>query len=313
MEIKQSYKPVLNKFASGEVVTFYEVPPRDAQSILENYESRKLIELGGRKTDIYELSNGYILQVIIINETIRHAILFTSIEEREIYYNLQSNSIVFKPESIRYFQGENRIYEYKYITKREAADFLQKYNAQLEEEMELTSGEQRKVYSFEDTPHMLLDIYQEEFLLFDSRFIYQEYRKYKADEIAAINIYGKDFADHIDVLVEQLSNSLQISKEVLNNSLESLLIIDQQLAKENLDDLFFINNLLGLSAYLGEVMIHNIRGKWGFEEEYPHYPVVITERGYRIPIIIAVRNAINPDSEEKIPSMEMIFSRYKRM
>jgi len=312
VEIKQSYKLILNTFANGKIITFYEIPPEEAQNILENYKSKKLMELGERKTDVYELRGGYILQVIVINEIIKHAILFTTIEDRETYYELQRNVIEFKPEPIRYFKGEDGVYHYKYIIKTEALSFLQRHNAQLENEMELTSGEKRKEYSFKDTSHILIDIYQEEFLLFDSRFLYQAYRKYKADEIAAINIYGRYFTEYIDSLIQELSENLQISKKILNGSLESLSTLDQQLAKENLNDLFFINNFLGLSAYLGEVMVQNMRCRWGFEEEYPHYPTVITERGYRIPIMIAVRNAINPDSDEKIPSLEMIYSRYKR-
>jgi len=307
MEIKNTYKEISANLSSGDNIIFYQISVEEALRLVDLYEGSIKDELSSRMLDIIELNNGYILEVSK-RRRVKHSVLFKSIEERESYLNSTMSPI----SQIRYFRGASQIQRYLSLTKQEAENFLKTNSTQLRNEANLTSGEQRKVYSFKDASYILLDQHQEEFLLFDSHLLYQEYCTYKADEIAAINIYGKGFENHIDKLIKQLSDNLQISEEVLNYSLESLSTIDQQLAKENLNDLFYINNLLGLSAYLGEVIIRNIGGRWGFEEEYPNYPIVITERGYRIPIMITVRDAINPDSDEKIPSMEIVYSRYKK-
>lgn len=96
------------------------------------------------------------------------------------------------------------------------------------------------------------------------------------------NIYGKDFPNYVDDLINDLNLQLKVPNKVLNLTEKSLFELDKYLYANVISDEFSNRVFLLLLAYIGKVFIKNYGGEWEMEynEKYNTWsPNIITNNG----------------------------------
>jgi hypothetical protein len=76
---------------------------------------------------------------------------------------------------------------------------------------------------------------------------------------------GKDFVNRVPVLIDQLSELLGISRNELNCSFDSLQIVSEAICRYGYESCEEPNVFAALIAYIGEVLIRRLSGRWTME------------------------------------------------
>lgn len=74
--------------------------------------------------------------------------------------------------------------------------------------------------------------------------------------------YGEEFPEHVDALVDDLAQRLKIDHDVLDNSFESLKVVESKVRRMGRKKASEPAIFSGLIAYTGEVMRTYLNGRW---------------------------------------------------
>jgi hypothetical protein len=120
--------------------------------------------------------------------------------------------------------------------------------------------------------------------------------------------YGEDFPSYVPELINLLATHLQIPREELDGSWESLSKLDKAVVKYGLDKSFEFPVFPALIAYCSEIMIRKTNGRWlmRFDERHRVWePWVVGANGRRIQLFTSLYDTL---MEEPVVSFTSVFA-----
>lgn len=107
-----------------------------------------------------------------------------------------------------------------------------------------------------------------------------------------IKTHGQNFPEKVGLLIQELSNILDIEIDKLDKSEDSINLLDIFFIKNKgiIDEDFLDENIMRVEAYLGEVFIKTYGGHWEvkYYPEYDAYIPYIRINGFSISFYIDI-------------------------
>jgi len=304
MKIKKSYKLIETVIKSGEKIKSYRISINEAKLLLENFEGWLQEDISNSRDKFYLLNNNFLLQ--ILKNSI--AELYYSKEDYLLFLK-DTQTTVNQVASYRYFINKNGIIKrFTQVTYKEAHLILEK--DKIWSKLILKKSLKPNAYQLNNGSILLLKI-SDKSPLFESEIDYNDYIETLSGNILkGLNPYQENFPNYVSQLIAELAKSLHIPLNQLNGTIESIDLIDTKISQIVVNDLFFLENILPIIAYLGHVYILNKKGEWYMEyDDTVWMPSILTQSKKKIRMWLDIYDGLSPNEAIKVP-LGLIYSRF---
>lgn len=299
------YKKMKNKMKNGEIVISYRIPIECLENILLKHEIVEVKTVLDFPITSYLLNNQALL---FVQEKGGLVDLFLNKNDYDRLYD--NYSLTFKQRYyVNIFCLKIQFYE---LSRIHAEWLIIEKGGQLIEEYK---NKIVQIFELNHRKALLCRHAGPSYYLFNNLQELLDYDIRKSHSIArGLNPYGIEFVSNIPKVIKKLSNDLKVELSILDKSINSLGQIDRIIGQIEMNDYLYLDLILGLTAYVGEVFIQNKGGQWEMEKHdngETYMPSIRSEKENLIPFMVYIYEEFHPDAEFS-GSLLSIYSRFKR-